>query len=121
MPIFMNGNSDDFLLWIYNNIKYPPTAVNDSLSGRVIARFLIDTLGTVCNVEILRGVRWDLDQEVIRVIESSPKWIPARQGKKNIGVYYSVPIFFDINDQLFSERIKSLSSSNKTLHKRHNR
>lgn len=121
MPIFKNGNSEDFLTWVYNNIKYPQSAINDSLSGKVIARIKIDTIGMVTDIEIVRGVRYDLDQESIRVLSASPTWTPARQGNKNVSVYYFVPVIFDINDQFFIERIKSLSQNNRKFRKKHNR
>jgi protein TonB len=117
MPIFKNSNSEEFQLWLYNNLKYPPSAINDSISGKVFARFKIDTLGVVSDVQIIRGVRVDLDQESIRVLSASPNWIPARQGSKNVSVYYSIPLIFDINDQLFNERIKSFG----ILKNKHNR
>jgi len=121
MPIFKNSNSEDFLLWLYNNLKYPQSAIRDSISGKVIARFKIDTLGVVSDIEIIRGVRADLDQESLKVLSASPNWIPARQGHKNVSVYYSIPVIFDINDQFFSKRIISLSKNPRILKNKHNR
>ena len=121
MPIFKNGNAEEFPLWLYNNLKYPQSAINDSVSGKVIARFKIDTLGVVSDVQIILGVREDLNQESIRVLCASPNWIPARQGHKNVSVYYSIPVFFDINDQLFDKRIMSFSKNPGKLKKKHNR
>jgi TonB family protein len=121
MPIFKNSNSEDFLLWLYNNLKYPQSAIRDSISGKVIARFKINTLGVVSDIEIIRGVRADLDQESLKVLSASPNWIPARQGHKNVSVYYSIPVIFDINDQFFSKRIISLSKNPRILKNKHNR
>ena len=121
MPIFKNGNSEDFLIWLYNNLKYPQSAIRDSISGKVIARFKIDTLGVVSDIEIIRGVRVDLDQESIRVLSDSPNWIPARQGYNNVSVYYSIPVIFEINDQFFNDRIRSLSKNSRILNNKHNR
>jgi len=110
MPIFKSGDSDNFLLWLYQNLKYPQTAINDSVSGEVIARFKIDSLGTLNDIEILRSARRDLDSEAICVLESSPKWSPAKQGGENIGVYYSIPIQFDIKDQSFIKKIETFTN-----------
>ena len=117
MPIFKNGNFEDFPLWLYTNLKYPQSAINDSISGKVIARFKIDTLGMVSEIDIVRGVRDDLDQESIRVLSTSPNWIPARQGHRSVSIYYSVPIIFDINDQFFIKRIKALSKNAQEIQK----
>ena len=115
MPMFNSNGSYDFLIWVYQNIKYPASAIKDSISGKVYAKFKIDSLGIVSNVEIVRSARWDLDEEVKRVILLSPKWIPGRQNGKNVGIYYTIPIEFNIKDQLFLKKIKEFSKlSNKS-------
>jgi protein TonB len=122
MPIFKSGDSANFLLWIYQNLKYPQTAINDSVSGEVIARFKIDSLGTLNDIEIIRSARRDLDSEAMSVLESSPKWTPAKQGGKNIGVYYAIPILFDIKDQSFIKKIDSFTNHHtRTKRKKHSR
>jgi protein TonB len=115
MPMFNNNGSYDFLIWVYQNIKYPDSAKKDSISGKVYAKFELDSLGNVTDVEIIRSARWDLDSEVKRVILLSPQWIPGRQNGKNVGIFYTVPIEFNIKDQLFSKKIKEISKlSNKS-------
>lgn len=118
MPLFNNGGPENFILWIYQNIKYPETAIRDTLSGKVFVKFKIDSLGTVKDVEIVRSARWDLDSEVLRVIGSSPVWTPGKQGGKSVGIYFTIPIEFEIQDQSFSKKIKffskhSIKSNNK--------
>jgi TonB family protein len=108
MPTF-KGGSYGFLIWVYQNLKYPQTAINDSISGRVIAKFRIDSLGVVDKVEIVRGIRWDLDQEVIRVLDMSPKWNPGLQNHKGVSVWYTVPVDFSIKDPDFTKYLKKYS------------
>ena len=120
MPTFNNNSSYDFLIWVYQNIKYPDSAIKDSVSGKVYAKFKIDSLGIVSEVEIVRSARWDFDAEVTRVILLSPKWIPGRQNGKNVGVFFTIPIEFNIKNLLFSKKIKEfskLSNKNKTRKK----
>ena len=106
MPLFNNGGPEGFVLWVYKNIKYPETAIRDAISGNVFVKFKIDSLGIVTDIEIVRSARWDLDSEVMRVVGSSPKWTPGLQGGKNVGILFTIPIEFDIKDQLFVKNIK---------------
>jgi protein TonB len=108
-PTFGQGTASNFLLWLYQNIEYPKFALIDSISGKVFAKFLIDSTGTVNNIRILKGVRYDLDSAVTRVLRSSPKWIPAKQGNNNIGVPFIVQIQFDAKDPYFMNQIQSYS------------
>jgi protein TonB len=104
-PIFSCGNVDEFLPWLYKNIEYPKSALSDSISGKVFARFLIDSTGYVRNVAIIKGVRNDIDSAVIKVLLKSPKWIPAKQQDKSIGVPITIPVQFDVNDPNFKKQI----------------
>jgi protein TonB len=106
MPLFNNGGSENFVFWVYQNIKYPETAIRDAISGKVFVKFKVDSLGIVKDIEIVRSARWDLDSEVMRVMGSSPKWTPGRQAGKNVGILFTIPIEFDIKDLYFLKKIK---------------
>lgn len=75
MPVFP-GNLNT---WIYNNIRYPETAKEKKLEGKVYVRFVIEKDGAVSNVKIIRGVSPELDNEAKAVIASMPKWEPGKQ------------------------------------------
>jgi protein TonB len=104
-PTFHYGKSENFILWLYQNIEYPKSALKDSLSGKVIARFLIDPIGAVKNIEIIKGVRNDLDSAVIKVLYASPCWTPAKQGNESIAVPFFVRVEFNIQDPDFKNKI----------------
>ena len=119
-PTFNNGTVANFLPWIYKYVEYPKSALKDSISGRVIARILIDSTGTVTKVNIIKGVRYDIDSSVTKVLRLSPKWIPAKQGLRNISVPILIPVDFDISDPAFMKKIseykKGLKSKKSTNH-----
>jgi TonB family protein len=105
-PKFENGDMSNFFVWIYKNITYPKTAIRDSISGRTIHRFMVDSSGVVKNVVILRSARSDLDNAAKDIIELSPRWTPAQQLNKNIGISFVIPVDYDINDPYFINQIR---------------
>jgi TonB family protein len=107
-PKFNNGSVYQFSIWIYSNITYPESALQDGISGRVIARIYIDVTGKVDSVKIIKGLRPDIDLEVKRVIESSPIWTPAKAIDKPVGIFFSLPVDFSLDDQRFEKKIKKL-------------
>lgn len=119
MPKFNNGGITEFRIWVYENLEYPESALNDSISGEVYAMFMVDSTGTVIDVEIVRGVRRDLNEKVLRVIITSPKWVPGKQRGKNVGVRFTIPIEFDIRDPDFSIKLEELRRSKKKRRKRY--
>lgn len=68
---------------------------NTAAKGRVIASFVVDKTGSLINIKILRGLNNEADQEVIRVLEESPKWNPGKQKGKAVNVAYTLPVNFD--------------------------
>lgn len=63
-PVFKG----DLIHFIQTNIRYPSSAVLDSVQGRVNVEFIIDTIGYTFNHRILKGgIREDLNQEALRV------------------------------------------------------
>ncbi len=69
------------------------------LSGvnRVIVQFKIDKNGNITDVRS-RAPHPRLEQEAARVINSLPKMQPGRQRGKPVGVMYSLPIVFQVQD-----------------------
>jgi len=105
MPEFRNGE-EGFFEFLTENIEYPKTAIEDSLQGKTHIGFVVEQDGSVSNVKALRGLRYDIDEECIRVISSSPKWTPGTQLGKPIRVYYSYPITFSFNyDTIYSRGV----------------
>jgi protein TonB len=84
--------------YLATNVRYPETAAQNDIQGTVYVRFIVDTDGSVTNVEILRGVDPLLDKEAKRVVESLPKWQPGRQCGKAVKVRHSVPIKFALQN-----------------------
>ena len=79
-------------------MEYPDVARENGISGRVFLQFTVEKDGTVTNVRVLRGVDPALDQEAIRVVQSSPKWTPAKQRDKAVRVSFSFPIVFQLRN-----------------------
>lgn len=94
MPSFQGKGQDGFRDWISKNLRYPEIAAENRISGKVYVRFVVEPDGSVNNVEIVRGVDPALDKEALRVVSSSPKWIPGKQRGKPVRVAYTFPISF---------------------------
>ncbi len=94
MPLFNGGNANSFRDWIQKNIKYPEIASENGISGNVLISFTINTIGEVCEVKVLRGVDPTLDKEAVRVISSSPRWTPGKQGGRIVKVQFNFPVRF---------------------------
>lgn len=97
MPVFDNDETKEFVKfrqYLAKNLRYPEEAAKNGIQGRVFVSFVVDTDGNVTKVKVVRGVEPALDNEAVRVIQSSPKWKPGKQRGENVNVSFTFPIIF---------------------------
>ena len=99
MPDFLNGGQEAFRKFIAENLKYPETAEENGIEGRVFVQFVVRADGRVGNASIVRGVDPALDQEALRVVMASPEWTPGRQRGKPVDVAFTFPITFRLKKE----------------------
>ena len=92
---------------IYSNIKYPKEAKDKDIQGMVIVRFVIDNEGNVVQPEIKRSIGGGCDEEVLRVVNSMPKWTPGFQRGEAVNVYFNLPIKFKLDGEAKSAKDKA--------------
>ena len=93
MPVFPGGEHA-LLKWVAENVKYPVVAVESGIEGLVACSFVINTDGTICDIQVIRSIDPLLDKEAVRVLELMPKWKPGIQQGKYVRVKYTVPVRF---------------------------
>ena len=104
MPTFQGQEKDAFRVYIQQNLKYPPIAQENNISGRVYVSFVVDRDGSITNVQVVRGVDPSLDKEAVRVVKSSPKWSPGKQIVRSVLVSFTFPIVFQLQSFNYSYR-----------------
>ena len=96
-PSFNGGGANEFSQWVNSQLKYPQTAINDKVQGRIIMSFTVDTDGSVKDVKVLRGIRQDLDEMALKVVTASPKWEPGRNAEgEAVPVTMVFPVIFQL-------------------------
>lgn len=65
----------------------------------VVVQFIVNTDGTIENIESLTQFGYGMEQEVERVIRHSPRWKPAKQYGKLVRAYRRQPITFEVSQQ----------------------
>jgi TonB family protein len=93
MPMYPGGEAA-LLKFIADNTKYPEAAKADTIQGKVIVRFIVNTEGNTEGISVLKGVHPLLDAEAVRVVKLLSGFKPGMQGGKAVNVWYMVPINF---------------------------
>ena len=93
-PTFEGGDMNSFRAWVQKRLVYPQIAQENGIQGTVFVEFIIRKDGTVGDVRAVRSPDRMLSEEAIRIIQSSPKWTPAKQRDNVISLKVTIPIVF---------------------------
>lgn len=95
MPSFPGGDNA-LIRFLIQSVKFPVEAKEKNIHGEVIITFVIDTDGQIVEIQTKQSVHPILDNEVIRVIKSMPRWVAGTQDGVAVRVQYNLPFRFRI-------------------------
>ena len=90
------GGAVEFMKWLTRNLKYPQSAQNQKIQGKVMAQFIVNKDGTVSDLKIVEPVDPVLDREALRVLRMMPKWKAGTQDAKPCRTMVCIPIVFKL-------------------------
>ncbi len=93
------GGTAAMMKWLNNNVRYPESAQQNDIQGRVIVKFVVEKDGSIGKAEILKGVDRDLDREALRVVKKMPKWQPGKNNGVAVRSYFNLPVVFKLQNQ----------------------
>ena len=95
--------------FINQHITYPDSAKAHRTEGMVLTKFVVDTMGNITQIELLRDIGDGCGKEALRILRLMPPFTPARKDGKPVACYMTLPFRFrsvdesaNPTDQLFS-------------------
>lgn len=93
---FGEGSLNEFHQWVAGNLKYPQEAIEQGIQGRVVVEFDVDKEGKVSNITVLNSPSELLSREVVRVMETAPRWNPGMRNGEPVATRYALPLDFNL-------------------------
>jgi periplasmic protein TonB len=93
MPSF-EGGIDAMTRFLKKKLKYPAAARRLETQGVVYVQFVVSPNGSITDVEVIKGISRECDEEAARVISMMPKWKAGIQNKIPVSVRMVLPIRF---------------------------
>ena len=92
------GGESEFYRYIAQKMQYPTRCMENEIRGQVMVRFMVDKTGSVSRVSVLKDVNAcpEFSKEAIRVISTSPRWIPAQSNGRFVNSWMQIPIRFEM-------------------------
>ena len=95
MPEFPGGQGA-LMSWVANHIKYPETAAENNVQGKVVVQFVVKKDGSIGDVKVVRSKDPDLDREAVRVVKTFPNFTPGKMNGQPVNVWYTLPVNFKL-------------------------
>ncbi|EJL61484.1 hypothetical protein [Flavobacterium sp. CF136] len=80
------GGDNEFYKFFNTNFKNPKECTKQC---SFLVDFVVEKDGSLTNIKSLRELDYDINCEIIRVLNLSPKWIPGKHDGKTLRVLYS--------------------------------
>jgi periplasmic protein TonB len=96
MPVFADGEAALFK-YLKENINYPAIARENNISGTVVIGFVVAKDGSITDIKVKKGIAGGCTDEAIRVISNMPKWKPGKQNGREVAVYFTLPVRFQLD------------------------
>ncbi len=93
------GGMDKFYAYLRKTVKYPQMAAEQNIQGKVFLSFVVEKNGELTDIKVDRKLGGGTDEEAVRVLKASPRWIPGVQNGKFVRVKYNIPISFALSGQ----------------------
>ncbi len=90
------GGMDALRTFLSKNLQYPRSAASAGVSGRVFISFVVNTDGSLTDVQVLKGIGFGCDEEALRVVQKMPHWKPGKQSGRAVRVKFNLPISFTL-------------------------
>ncbi|MBQ5856806.1 MAG: TonB family protein [Bacteroidales bacterium] len=91
------GGPNEMMKYIQENIKYPQSAKDNKIEGRVFVSFVVEKDGSITNAAVMRGIDKECDAEALRVVSSMPKWTPGQHKGEVVRTQFTIPIYYKFN------------------------
>lgn len=103
LPSFPGGEQA-MINYLVQNVRYPAEAMEKGIEGGVVVSFAVATDGSIEDVEVVRSVSKELDNEAVRVVKSMPAWTPASKDGKPVKCKFCLPVNFSLSKDKASEK-----------------
>lgn len=91
------GGRRAFKKYLADKMVYPQEALDNKIEGRVTIQFTVETSGQVSNFNVVKGIGYGCDDEVIRLIKEGPRWSPMKRdaepvkGRVRVRMRFTLP------------------------------
>lgn len=95
MPMFPGG-VQALMRFLDENVYYSGSARKRKIEGYMEVAFIVNTDGTISDIEVLKPLDASLDRAVVNAVRRMPEWKPGLKGGLPTPVKITIPVSFHL-------------------------
>ncbi|MES2387130.1 MAG: energy transducer TonB [Bacteroidota bacterium] len=107
------GGPDSLFAFMQRTIKYPKQGLKKKYQGRVFVEFVVDSAGTLNNVQVVRSLNAPpriqnvFNKEAVRAVKAMPRWLAPTLGtgkdKAKVSEVMVLPVEFSLEKRRYAD------------------
>lgn len=82
--------------YLKNSLRYPQQALENKIKGKVTIQFTVKANGVLSDFNVLKGLGYGCDEEVLRLVQEGPKWQPTTENNVAVASEVKVRVKFSL-------------------------
>ena len=92
----MNCTTNAIANFVMSRVSYSRQMRKQEVAGTVIVRFVVERDGSIGDIEVVRSVNPELDDQVVAAVRQFPNFQPGEQSGKPVRVQFALPVRFHL-------------------------
>jgi TonB family protein len=93
------GGRNAFKKYLEEQLQYPKQALDNQVRGKVTVQFTVQPNGQLSDFQVLKGLGYGCDEEVIRLIKEGPSWIPSKKDNQPVKEKVKIRLNFNLPEK----------------------
>ncbi|HQQ99092.1 MAG TPA: TonB family protein [Cyclobacteriaceae bacterium] len=89
------GGMKAYNKYLEASLRYPKEALDKKIKGKVTVQFTVTTQGELTDFNVVKGLGYGCDEEVIRLVKEGPAWTPTTEDDVAVESEVKVRMKFD--------------------------
>lgn len=98
MPQFPGG-LPALYRFLSRHLRVPEEEMQPGQRVRQVVRFVVGADGSISAITYPGSAGASFEKEVNRVLKKMPKWIPGSQNNRQVAVYFTIPVIFEVPEE----------------------
>lgn len=90
------GGRNGFKNYLSAEVKYPREAIKNKAEGKVTIRFRVEPDGQLTDFQVINGIGYGCDEELIRLVRQGPSWKPGTKDNQPLRNQVKVRFKFEL-------------------------